>query len=309
MRRTRRGAARGRRRSATGSRDGGLGSLGQGHRGRGGFFTGGPVGALVGAALGHAADSGRAGPGGGLPPGAATLAALLGSKEQLFSIGVVVLSAKLAKCDGPVRREEIDAFKRMFRIPPENLREVGRLFDSARENAEGHEPFAEKLGAAFADNKAMLEDVLAALFQIARADGPLTNAEVAFLQWGAGPLRPGRPGLGARAGRAHGGRRRPAGPDRAGPLRRARRAAQRERRGGAPGLAPPDAREPPGRPGRARRAAGLRQRATDKVAEINAAWDRIKRDGSCERAPGRRGGAAPRLLRGFPRRRRAPPAV
>ena len=152
--------------------------------GMAGFFTAGPIGALVGAAMGHAADEGASGraffrPS---PHGAADLAALLGSREQLFAICVVVLSAKLAKCDGAVKREEIDAFKRLFRIPPESLREVGQLFDQARDSPEDYEGFAQRLGDAFQDNKGMLEDVLAALFQIARADGPLTRAEVAFLQ-------------------------------------------------------------------------------------------------------------------------------
>jgi DnaJ like chaperone protein len=247
-----------------------------------GFFTGGPIGALVGAALGHAADTGAAGPGGAgraLPPGAATLAALLGSKEQLFAIGVVVLSAKLAKCDGPVRREEIDAFKRMFRIPPENLREVGRLFDSARENADGWQAFAERLGTAFADNKAMLEDVLAALFHIARADGPLTRAEVAFLQG-----VQVRFGLDAAAWeRARDGRTTsssaaapvPNGPDPYTVLgvprdasdeavRQAWRRLMRENH--------PDSLAARGVP------ADFVKRATNKVAEINAAWDRIKRE-------------------------------
>ena len=58
-----------------------------------GFMTGGPIGAVLGAAMGHAAESGA---------GRADLAALLGSKDQLFAVSVVVLSAKLAKCDGPV---------------------------------------------------------------------------------------------------------------------------------------------------------------------------------------------------------------
>ena len=164
-------------------RRGALGVWGKILGGVAGFFTGGPLGAVVGAAMGHAADEGAAGrmfrPS---PHGAADLAALLGSREQLFAICVVVLSAKLAKCDGPVKREEIDAFKRLFRIPPESLREVGQLFDQARDSSEDYESFAERLGEAFADNKGMLEDVLAALFQIARADGPLTRAEVAFLQ-------------------------------------------------------------------------------------------------------------------------------
>jgi DnaJ like chaperone protein len=240
-----------------------------------GFMTAGPLGAVVGAALGHAADTG-AGQRAGLPPGAASLAALLGSKEQLFAIGVVVLSAKLAKCDGPVKREEIDAFKRMFRIPPENLREVGRLFDSARESAEGFEAFAERLGAAFADNKGMLEDVLAALFHIARADGALTRAEVAFLQqvqlgFGLDAAAWER----ARDGRSMGGAPAPTGPDPYGVLgvpreasdeavRQAWRQLMRENH--------PDGLAARGVP------ADFVRRATEKVAEINAAWDRIKRE-------------------------------
>jgi DnaJ like chaperone protein len=236
-----------------------------------GFFTGGPLGAVVGAALGHAADAGR-----GLPPGAASLAALLGSKEQLFSIGVVVLSAKLAKCDGPVRREEIDAFKRHFRIPPENLREVARLFDSARETPEGYEGFADRLGEAFADNKGMLEDVLAALFQIARADGPLTRAEVAFLQ----RVQVGF-GLDARAWeRARDGRTAHAAPVPDGPDPYAVLGVERGASDEAVRLAwrrlmrenHPDSLAARGVPQE------FVRRATAKVAEINAAWDRIKRE-------------------------------
>ena len=71
-----------------------------------GFATGGPVGAMIGAALGHAADSGAI-PKismGDSPLNPARLAALLGGKQQLFAVGVVVLSAKVAKADGPVVR-------------------------------------------------------------------------------------------------------------------------------------------------------------------------------------------------------------
>ncbi|MBS0560965.1 MAG: TerB family tellurite resistance protein [Proteobacteria bacterium] len=144
-----------------------------------GFAMGGPFGAVVGATLGHAADSSGAVPRGRFNP--AQLAALFGRKEQLFSISVVVLSAKLAKCDGPVTREEIDAFKRQFRIPPSQLRDVGRLFDEARDRADGYEQYAAQLGQAFADSKVTLSGALAALFAIARADGPINKAELMFL--------------------------------------------------------------------------------------------------------------------------------
>ena len=241
-----------------------------------GFLTGGPLGAIMGAALGHAADA-NAGGGQGLPPGAASLAAMLGSKEQLFAIGVVVLSAKLAKCDGPVKRAEIDAFKRMFRIPPENLKEVGRLFDSARDSSDGFRPFADRMGLAFADNKAMLEDVLAALFHIARADGPLTRAEVAFLQEVQVAFGVDAPGWErARDGRNPGAAPPPpSGPDPYAVLGVAKGATDEEVRLAWRKLMRenhPDSLASRGVP------PDFVKRATDKVAEINAAWDRIKRE-------------------------------
>lgn len=153
-----------------------------------GFALGGPMGAIMGAALGHGADSGNLGKfdvrsllGGG-PLNPARLAASMGQREQLFAIGVVVLSAKLAKVDGPVNRAEIDAFKTHFRIPPESVRDIGRLFDQARESADGFEAYAQELGRGFSENKGLLEDVLAALFSIARADRPVTVAEHAMLR-------------------------------------------------------------------------------------------------------------------------------
>src|SRR5271157_908781 len=120
--------------------------------GMAGFAMGGPFGAVVGAALGHAADSGtmpnmRAGMG-SFGFGPAQVAAMLGRRDQLFAVGVVVLSAKLAKCDGPVNRVEIDAFKRQFRIPPESVRDVGRLFDQARDSGDDYRTCAAQLGEA-----------------------------------------------------------------------------------------------------------------------------------------------------------------
>ncbi len=154
-----------------------------------GFAMGGPFGAVVGAALGHAADQGglpRINMGdsslGGSLLHPARIAAALGRRDQLFAVAVVVLSAKLAKCDGPVVRTEIDAFKRQFRIPPESVRDIGRLFDQARDSNDAFAPYAEQLGESFADSRGLLEDVLAALFAIARADKPLTVAEQEMLR-------------------------------------------------------------------------------------------------------------------------------
>jgi DnaJ like chaperone protein len=149
-----------------------------------GFAMGGPAGALFGAALGHAADEGvvsniaaRA-----LPYEAMKMAALLGRRDQIFAVNVTVLAAKLAKCDGPVTRAEIDMFKRSFAIPESSIAEIARLFDRARVSATGYEAYAFQLGQAFADNRILLEQVLAGLYQIARADGPVNADEAEFLE-------------------------------------------------------------------------------------------------------------------------------
>jgi DnaJ like chaperone protein len=156
--------------------------------GMAGFAMGGPFGAAIGAALGHAADS-------GMPPkfpfsfpslgdpvaNQAKVAALFGQKQQLFSIAVVALSAKLAKCDGAVKRTEIDMFRRQFRIPDHNVRDIGKLFDLARATTGDYQLYASQLGDAFAANPAVLELVLSSLFAIARADGAVNAREQAFL--------------------------------------------------------------------------------------------------------------------------------
>jgi DnaJ like chaperone protein len=152
--------------------------------GMAGFAMGGPVGALFGAALGHAADEGRTGGFGynyafGFTP--AQVAAMLGRRDQIFAASVTVLAAKLAKCDGPVSRVEVDAFKRSFAIPESSVAEVGRLFDRARDSVDGYETYAVQLGQAFSDDRGVLEQVLAGLTQIARADGPVNPAEAEFL--------------------------------------------------------------------------------------------------------------------------------
>src|ERR1700742_3084709 len=155
--------------------------------GTAGFFVFGPYGAVIGAALGHAADSGSVESlrrpflqGAAYNP--ARVAGMLGRREEVFAVTVTVLAAKLAKCDGPVTRLGIDAFKRNFRIPPASARGIGRLFDQARDSTDSAEPYAAQLAEAFADHRGVLEQVLASLFNIARSDGPVNAREQEFLR-------------------------------------------------------------------------------------------------------------------------------
>lgn len=251
--------------------------------GMAGFAMGGPFGAMMGAAFGHAAESGMSGQATGGFPRFGTFAPnfgappsfLPGRRDQLFAIAVVVLAAKTAKVDGPVNRHEIDAFKRSFRIPPEAVRDIGQLFDQARESAEDPVAYATRLGEAFADSPGILEDVLTALFAIALSDGPINIRERDFLAqigralglgraaWdrasGATPRRVGREA--EEDPYAVMGLSRTATPEE---LRATWKTLMRENH--------PDMLASRGlRP-------DLVAKASDKVARINAAWDRIKRE-------------------------------
>jgi DnaJ like chaperone protein len=244
-----------------------------------GFAMGGPPGAVMGAALGHAADSGVMGKfarGGLLDPAnfhPARIAALFAPREQVFAMSVVALSAKLARCDGPVNRQEIDAFKRHFRVPQESAREVGRLFDQARDRPDDFEIFARQLGESFGENRGVLEDVLCGFFGIARADGPVNPKELDFL----GRVARGFRLDGAAWERARGGAPRvQAGePDAYAELGVSRSASDEAVRAAWKQLMREN--HPDGLAAR-----GVPQefvaRATEKVARINAAWDRVKRE-------------------------------
>jgi DnaJ like chaperone protein len=101
---------------------------------------------------------------------------------RAYSEAAIVLAAKLAKVDGPITRAEIDRFKSVFQIDPAEVKAVGRIWRSAKDNARGFEPYARKIGALYADQPKILESMVAALFEVARADGSLKSAEVAYLE-------------------------------------------------------------------------------------------------------------------------------
>ena len=94
-----------------------------------GFAVGGPLGALLGAVAGHALDRSRGQKRQGSSPSS------IETRQTAFTIAVIVLSAKMAKADGTVTRDEINTFKTIFNISSEEIRDVGRLFDEARQDA------------------------------------------------------------------------------------------------------------------------------------------------------------------------------
>lgn len=131
------------------------------------LFGGGPIGALAGAIAGHVLIDRSA------------------SDEEpgiMFTMAIIALSAKMAKADGTVTADEIEAFGRMFRVPPSEEANVRRIFDLARQDTAGYEIYAGQIARIFRDNPGVLEDVLDGLFEIAKADGVIHPAELAFLE-------------------------------------------------------------------------------------------------------------------------------
>ncbi|MEJ8571865.1 DnaJ family molecular chaperone [Microbaculum marinum] len=135
-----------------------------------GLALGGPLGALIGAVAGHMMfDRGKA----ATSPQQAQLA---------FTIGVIALAAKMAKADGVVTDDEVRAFRQVFEVPERDVGHVARVFELANRSVDGYEAYARQLAALFGEQPDMLEDVIDGLFHIAKADGAIHERELAYLQ-------------------------------------------------------------------------------------------------------------------------------
>jgi DnaJ like chaperone protein len=104
-----------------------------------------------------------------------------GTRQIAFTIGVIALGAKMAKVDGEVTRDEIEAFRSFFHVPASEERNVERFFNLAKRDAAGFETYARQVAALFPDAPEILENVLEGLFDIAKADGKVGAGEAEYL--------------------------------------------------------------------------------------------------------------------------------
>lgn len=148
-----------------------------------GFALGhGLLGAVLGVVVGHWVDlrllaAKRRGRKGGPLSAKADSA----ERQRVFSTSVVNLAAKLAKVDGVVVREEVDAFKAEFVIPPAQRAGIAALYDEAKRDAKGFEIHAQRLAEVFSGEPTVRAGILESLHRIALADGPLKSEEQIFL--------------------------------------------------------------------------------------------------------------------------------
>ena len=131
------------------------------------------LGMLAGIALGHMADL--------------RLAKIFPNAEQarrrdVFATAVSALAAKLAKVDGPVNRAEVDAFKEQFRFGQGQMAHVAQIYDEAKKDPYGFEPYAQSLANHFAAEPFLLAEIFGAFYRIAAIDGGVNQAEQQFLE-------------------------------------------------------------------------------------------------------------------------------
>ena len=137
-----------------------------------GFSLGGPFGMLLGSLLGGKISRARA--------GAGFSSAAQGQK--IFALSLIVLSAKLSKADGQVSKEELIAVKDKLKIPDNELDQVGKIFNQAKIESAGYEPYAKQIAQFYDGNINVLEEVINILFYIAEADGKVSSSELEMIE-------------------------------------------------------------------------------------------------------------------------------
>jgi len=137
-----------------------------------GFSFGGPIGALIGSMIGGRLSSSRRG----------GFRQSFAQQQQIFVISLIILTAKLAKVDGQVSKEELIAIKNKLKIPEHEIDQVGKIFNKAKEDSLGYEPYAQQIAQIYRNNPVVLDEVINILFYIAEADGKVSDSEIAMIR-------------------------------------------------------------------------------------------------------------------------------
>jgi len=150
-----------------------------------GFFLGGPVGAIIGAAIGHTFDIKEE----AIWTSQGRLAGV-DTMDQLIT-SVIILAAKLAKADGIVSSSEVevlDQFLKNNRLDREQREIFAKIYNEAKKDIYGYEEtardlarFVGQLGPAV-NQEAFVETLFHLMFMIASADGKISEPEIEFIR-------------------------------------------------------------------------------------------------------------------------------
>tara|TARA_B100001142_G_scaffold158966_1_gene159319 strand:- start:1715 stop:2446 length:732 start_codon:yes stop_codon:yes gene_type:complete len=138
-----------------------------------GFSLGGPFGMLLGSLIGGKISRAKS---------ASSGFNSFAQPQQIFALSLIVLSAKLSKVDGHVSKEELIAVKDKLKIPENEIDQVGKIFNKAKKESAGYEPYAKQISQIYKNNQNVLEEVINILFYIAEADGNISKSEIDMIQ-------------------------------------------------------------------------------------------------------------------------------
>ena len=137
-----------------------------------GLSLGGPFGMLLGSLIGGKISRARSSSG----------FKSFAQPQQIFALSLIVLSAKLSKADGQISKEELIAVKDKLKIPEKEIDQVGKIFNKAKEESAGYEPYAQQIAQIYRGNINVLEEVINILFYIAEADGKVSDVELKMIE-------------------------------------------------------------------------------------------------------------------------------
>jgi len=147
-----------------------------------GFALLGPLGAIAGAAFGHAFDKNderylESGTGAGGRPSVTA-----GEQAQfMFFVAAFSMLAKLAKADGRVSQAEIDSIEKFMlydlNLDPQGRQVAMNVFRTAIQSPETFENFARQFHGQFKGQPQMLDLMVDILLRVSLADGVMGPAE------------------------------------------------------------------------------------------------------------------------------------
>jgi DnaJ like chaperone protein len=132
-----------------------------------GLMVGGPIGAVFGAVLGHHAMDART--------------STVENRQGIYFVGTFSMLGKIAKADGVVTAQEVEAIERVMR---DNLRLSAAsrdfaisIFNAARDSDDSFEDYARQFVEVFGDSPEILTSIIELLLHVAYADGELHDTE------------------------------------------------------------------------------------------------------------------------------------
>lgn len=147
-----------------------------------GFALGGPLGALAGAVFGHSFDQTDDAP--------FRLDTEYGqegeAKAQLtFFVGTFSMLAKLARSDGRITPQEVDAVERFMAVDlgldPESRRAARGIFNKAVDSNETFQDYTAQFHEQFQGEPHLLEMMIDIMFKVSVSDGKITSTEESLI--------------------------------------------------------------------------------------------------------------------------------